>query len=590
MKSFLKYLLATIIGMFIVFGISALIIIGIMTAAMQSVKTRQVHISPNSVLKLKLNNPIPDRTSNNPFENFNFEDFSPRPQLGLNDLLRSIEKAKTDNNIKGIYLDLTMVPSGFGTIEEIRNALLDFKSSGKFITAYSEVYTQKAYYIASVADKLYLNPQGTLIFNGLQTEMVFLKDGLDKLGIDIQVVTGPDNIYKSAVEPLTRNQMSEYNKEQTSRYVNVLWSHMLDRISESRNIPTNVLIKTANEFKIHPTQELISTGLITGYKYKDEIISELKSDLEISEDKQIKVVQPFDYHKNKVKKYTTKNKIAVIYANGEMVPGEGDNESMGAEKISRSLREARKDSSVKAVVLRVNSGGGSALAAEIIWREVKLTAEAKTMIVSMGSYAASGGYYIASAADTILSSPSTITGSIGVFGVIPNAGELLNKKLGIHFDRVKTNKHSDIFSIERPLNPEEIEILNQAITHTYNIFLTRVAEGRNMSKEATNEISRGIVWIGVDAKRQGLIDMFGGLNKAITVAANNANINDYKIVEYPKRKPPFQQIIRGIQTKVQTNLLEKEMGSIHYKKYTEIKRILNKDYIQTSLPFQPVIY
>jgi protease-4 len=590
MKSFLKYLLATIVGMFIVFGISALIMIGIMTAAMQSVKTRQVHISPNSVLKLKLNNPIPDRTSNNPFENFNFEDFSPRPQLGLNDLLRSIEKAKTDNNIKGIYLDLTMVPSGFGTIEEIRNALLDFKSSGKFITAYSEVYTQKAYYIASVADKLYLNPQGTLIFNGLQTEMVFLKDGLDKLGIDIQVVTGPDNIYKSAVEPLTRNQMSEYNKEQTSRYVNVLWSHMLDRISESRNIPTNVLIKTANEFKIHPTQELISTGLITGYKYKDEIISELKSDLEISEDKQIKVVQPFDYHKNKVKKYTTKNKIAVIYANGEMVPGEGDNESMGAEKISRSLREARKDSSVKAVVLRVNSGGGSALAAEIICREVKLTAEAKTMIVSMGSYAASGGYYIASAADTILSSPSTITGSIGVFGVIPNAGELLNEKLGIHFDRVKTNKHSDIFSIERPLNPEEIEILNQAITHTYNIFLTRVAEGRNMSKEAADEISRGIVWIGVDAKRQGLIDMFGGLNKAITVAANNANINDYKIVEFPKRKPPFQQIIRGIQTKVQTNLLEKEMGTIHYKKYTEIKRILNKDYIQTSLPFEPVIY
>lgn len=590
MKSFLKYLLATIVGMLIVFGISALIMIGIMTAAMQSVKTKQVEVSPNSVLKLKLNNPIPDRTSNNPFENFNFEDFSPRPQLGLNDLLRSIEKAKTDNNIKGIYLDLTMVPSGFGTIEEIRNALLDFKSSGKFIMAYSEVYTQKAYYIASVADKLYLNPQGTLIFNGLQTEMVFLKDGLDKLGIDIQVVTGPDNIYKSAVEPLTRNQMSEYNKEQTSRYVNVLWSHMLDKISESRNIPTNVLIKTANEFKIHPTQELISTGLITGYKYKDEIISELKNDLGISDDKQIKVVQPFDYQKNKVKKYTTKDKIAVIYANGEMVPGEGDNESMGAEKISRSLRVARKDSSVKAVVLRVNSGGGSALAAEIIWREVKLTAEAKTMIVSMGSYAASGGYYIASAADTILSSPSTITGSIGVFGVIPNAGELLNDKLGIHFDRVKTNKHSDIFSIERPLNPEEIEILNQAITHTYNIFLTRVAEGRNISKEAADEISRGIVWIGVDAKRQGLIDMFGGLNKAITVAANNANIKDYKIVEYPQRKTPFQQLIKGIQTKVQTNLLEKEMGTIHYKKYTELKRILNKDYIQTSLPFQPVIY
>ncbi len=590
MKSFLKYLLATITGMLIVFGIAALMMFGIMAAVLKSAKPRQVQISSNSVLKLELNYPVPDRTSNNPFENFNFEDFSPRPHLGLNDLLRTIEKAKTDNNIKGIYLDLSMVPSSFGTLEEIRNALLDFKTSGKFIMAYSEIYTQKAYYIASVSDKIYLNPQGTLIFNGLQTEMVFLKDGLDKLGIDIQVVTGPGNIYKSAVEPLTRNEMSEYNKEQTSRYVNVLWSHMLDKISESRNIPTNVLNNKANEFKIHPSQELVSTGLITGYKYKDEIINELKKDLGISDDKPVAVVRAFDYKNHKTKKFTTNDKIAVIYANGEIVPGEGDNESMGAEKISRSIRTARKDSSVKAVVLRVNSGGGSALAAEIIWREVKLTAEAKTMIVSMGSYAASGGYYIACAADTILSDPTTITGSIGVFGIIPNAGELLNKNLGIHFDRVKTNRHSDIFSIERPLNPEETEILNQAITHTYNVFLTRVAEGRKMTKEAVDEISRGIVWIGIDAKRQGLIDMLGGLNKAITVAANNANIDDYIIVEYPKHKPAFQQLIKGLQSKVQTRFLEKEMGVLPFKKYTELKNILEQGHIQAKLPFKPVIY
>ncbi len=590
MKSFLKYLLATITGMLIVFGIAALMMFGILATVLKSAKPKQVQISPNSVLKLKLNYPVPDRTSNNPLENFNFENFSPRPHLGLNDLLRTIEKAKTDNNIKGIYLDLTMVSSSFGTIEEIRNALLDFKTSGKFIMAYSEIYTQKAYYIASVADKLYMNPQGTLIFNGLQTEMVFLKDGLDKLGIDIQVVTGPGNIYKSAVEPLTRNEMSEYNKEQTSRYVNVLWRHMLDKISESRNIPPNVLNNKANEFKIHPTRDLVSTGMITGYKYKDEIINELKKDLGISDDKHVAVIQPFDYQNYRTKKNITNDKIAVVYANGEIIPGEGDNESMGAEKISRSIRTARKDSSVKAVVLRVNSGGGSALAAEIIWREVKLTAEAKTMIVSMGSYAASGGYYIACAADTILSDPTTITGSIGVFGIIPNAGKLLNENLGIHFDRVKTNRHSDIFSIERPLNPEETEILNQAITHTYNVFLTRVAEGRKMTIEAVDEISRGIVWIGIDAKRKGLIDMIGGLNKAITVAANNANIKDYKIVEYPKRKTPFQQLIKGLQTKTQTTLLKKEMGRFHYKKYTELKNILEQEHIQAKLPFEPVIY
>ncbi|MFW6222024.1 MAG: signal peptide peptidase SppA [Bacteroidota bacterium] len=590
MKSFLKYLLATITGMLIVFGIAALMMFGIMAAAIKSAKPQKVQISPNSVLKLKLNYPVQDRTSNNPFENFNFKDFTHSTHMGLNDLLRTIEKAKTDNNIKGIYLDLTMIPSSFGTIEEIRNALLDFKTSGKFIMAYSEVYTQKAYYIASVADKIYMNPQGTLIFNGLQTEMAFLKDGLDKLGIDIQVVTGPGNIYKSAVEPFTQNEMSEYNKEQTSRYVNVLWSHMLDKISESRNIPTNVLNNKANEFKIHPTQELVSTGLLTGYKYKDEIINELKKDLGISDDKPVAIVQPFDYKNHKTKKNSTNDKIAVVYANGEIVPGEGDHESMGAEKISRSIRTARKDSSVKAVVLRINSGGGSALAAEIIWREVQLTAEAKTMIVSMGSYAASGGYYIACAADTILADPTTITGSIGVFGIIPNAGELLNDNLGIHFDRVKTNRHSDIFSIERPLNPEEIEILNQAITHTYNVFLTRVAEGRNMSKEAVDEISRGIIWIGIDAKRQGLVDMLGGLNKAITVAANNANIDEYKIVEYPKHKPAFQQLLKGLRSEVQTRVLEKEMGVLPFKKYTELKNILEQGHIQAKLPFKPVIY
>ncbi|MFC2152517.1 signal peptide peptidase SppA [Bacteroidota bacterium] len=559
--------------------------------AMVSSQDQPVKIKPNTVLHIKLNQPIMDRSNNNPMENFNFSTFAPNPQLGLNDILKNIRKAKSDANIDGIYLDLTFIQAGLATIEEIRNALIDFKESGKFIVSYSDTYTQPTYYLASISDKIYLNPEGLLILVGLRSEIMFFKDGLEKIGVEPQIVRGKNNKFKSYVEPYMYNKMSDENRQQIMAYMGTIWDHMLKGISMEREISVKRLNEIADNLSLKDVELAVTSGLVDGLKYKDEILQELAQLTNKTDEKEIEHVSLSKYTKvpDRKRKALEKNKIGVVYASGTMIMGEGGEGSIGSNRISRAIREARKDSSIKAIVLRINSGGGAALSADIIWREVKLAQETKPVIVSFGDVAASGGYYIAAPAEKIIASPNSITGSIGVIGLFFTGKELLNEKLGIHVDVAKTNNFADIGSFARPFSAEEKEVFQYMVEDTYDDFLTKVGEGRNMSIEDVDKIGQGRVWSGVNAIENGLIDGFGGLEDAIALAAEAANIESYRIVDYPKLKDPFQQFLEELQGNVRASFLKKELGS-EYKYYKALKEITNHQGIQARMPYEIDIY
>ena len=588
MKSFFKYVLATVLGIILSSILLFFIVIGGI-GAMVSSQDQPVKIKPNTVLHVMLDQPIMDRSNNNPFENFDFSSFKPETQLGLNDILKNIEKAKTDPNIKGIYLDLTVIPTGIATIEEIRNALIDFKESGKFLISYSDSYTQPTYYLASVADKVYMNPEGILMFVGLRSEIMFFKEALDKLGIEPQIIR--HGSFKSAVEPLMYKQMSKENRLQIETFMGSIWDHVLKGISEERNISIKKLNELADNLTLKDAQLAVDNGLIDELKYKDEILSELAELTEQKDDKKIESISLAKYTKvpNIKRKSLEKNKIAVVYANGNVIMGEGEEGTIGSDRISRAIREARKDSSIKAIVFRVNSGGGSALASEVIWREVKLAQEVKPVIASLGDMAASGGYYIVSPAQKIVASPNTLTGSIGVFGVVPNAKKLLNEKLGIYVDAVKTNEHSDMYSLFKPLSAQEKEAIHYGIENVYETFITHVAEGRNMTKEEVDKIGQGRVWSGANAIENGLIDAFGGLDDAIALAAEAANLEKYRTVDYPKLKDPFQVLMQDLQGNVKASILKQELGS-EYKYYNMLKNTIGQKGIQARIPYDIEVY
>jgi len=560
------------------------------SALIGAAEKKSVNIQPNTVLRINITQPVTDRTSNNPFENFDFAEFKPRQQLGLNDILKSIENAKNDSRIKGIYLDMPFLPANHATVEEIREALVGFKESGKFILAYGDIYTQKMYYLATVADHIYLNPQGWIDLRGLSVDILFMKEALSKLGVEPQIIRKGQ--YKTAVEPFTRNNMSYENKTQTAVYVNSMWNYMLDKISAAKNISPGQLNKMADELKFMEAETLLDHELIDDIKYKDQVLDELKK-LSGNTKKKNMTVDLYEYANTLRKKKSLnsqKNKIAVIYAQGDITVGEGEENIIGSEKTSRAIRKARKDSAVKAVVFRINSGGGSAMAAEVIWREVKLTREVKPVIVSMGDYAASGGYYIACAADTIVANPLTITGSIGVYGIVPNAQKLLNEKLGIYFDRYKTNKSSDFLALDRPITKDEEMVLTKMVDETYNTFLSNIQEGRNMPYEELEEIAKGKIWSGINAKENGLIDMFGGLNTAINVASEKAGVYHYEVLELPAQKEPLEMLMTGFKTQAFEWMLKKELGE-DYIRYASLKNMLNSnDLIQAIMPFKIKIY
>jgi protease-4 len=568
MKSFLKYTLATIVGI-LISGLLFFIVFFSVVGGMISKGEEPAEIKSQSILKMNLDRTIMDRSSKSPFESFDFMSFEPRKMLGLNDILANIEKAGKDDDIEGIYLDLSVIPAGMATVEEIRNALIDFKESGKFIIAYSDDFYQKAYYLASVADKVYLNPAGRVNLTGLSAQIMFYKEGLDKLGVDMQIIR--QGKYKSAAEPFMQNEMSKENRKQTKAYVDALWNQMSEGISKHREINIDTLNRLTNDLVLNSSEISMQYGLVDGLKYKDEIIRELKDSSDVDEDlrlvglgKYTRVPRIRDY------KGLAKDKIAVVYAMGMVIMGEGEEGSIGSDRISRAIRKAREDSSIKAIVFRVNSGGGSALASEVIWRELRLAQREKPVIASFGDVAGSGGYYIAAPADTILASPNSITGSIGVIGMIPNVKELMNDKLGIHTEEVKSHKHADLFNPFRPMKAQEKSVLKDILDETYETFIEHVAQGRDMKEEEVREIAQGRVWSGVDAKQVGLIDDFGGLQKAVAMAAESAGLEKYRTVELPRLKDPFQEFINEFTGNVKTWVLKETLGNeARYYKYLQ---------------------
>ena len=547
MKQFLKFTLASAVGL--VFGVFSLILI--FTIIASSGESKEVKLSEAHILRIELNGSIQDRVEDMPFDlgKLRGEKVS---TLGLNDILTNIKKAKKDEHIKGIYLEMGFLNAGFATIEEIRNALLDFKESGKFITTYSEIYTQRAYYLASVADNICIYPEGALELKGLNSTAIFFTNALKKIGVEPQIIR--HGKFKSAVEPFMLTEMSDANREQVETFMGSIWGQFLDDVASDRQLTSDRLNKIANNLEVRTPKDALELGLIDSLFYRDQLENHFASLMEKENYDDVKFIKLKKYNRvrneNSREKFK-KEKIAVIYAQGEIKSGEGSETVIGSERLSKAIRQARKDEKVKAIVLRVNSPGGSALASDVIWREMKLAQEKKPVVVSMGDVAASGGYYIACVADKIYASPNTITGSIGVFGVLMSFEELLTDKLGLTFDQVKTNKFADLGIPNRPLTKEEYDIIHESVVNIYDTFTSKVAEGRNMSQENVDNIGQGRVWSGINAMDINLIDEYGGLEEAIAGAAQLAEMEAYRIYELPERKDPFQEFFKKLEEDMQ---------------------------------------
>ncbi|MGC9353401.1 MAG: signal peptide peptidase SppA [Mariniphaga sp.] len=585
MKEFFKYVLATVVGVIAVSIIGFLLFfmtIGIIISAAE----KQVSVQNNSMLVLDLERQIVDRAPNDPFQDLDIPGFPQLKTIGLDDIQTSLRKAVHDDRIKGVYLKLSMVNGGMASVEEIRNMLIAFKDScDKPIYAYGDMYDQKSYYLATVADEIVVHPLGSVDFRGLGGEMMFYTKALEKLGIEMQIVR--HGKFKAAVEPFMLEKMSEENREQQLTYLGSLWNHMLHGISETRKISVDQLNVLADEVQtFRQGQKAVESGLVDAAKYKDEVLDDLREITGIEAKKGVPVIGATNYAKVQVKgaeKQFSRNKIAVIYASGEIGMSVGGETIIGDE-IGREIRKVRQDSSYKAIVLRVNSPGGAVFDSEVIWREVKLAAEEKTMVVSFGDVAASGGYYIACAADQIVAHPNTITGSIGIFGMIPNMGELFNDKLGITTDVVKTNKNSDLLSVTRPMTEYERQLLQQSIEEGYDLFISHVAEGRKMTKEQVDDVGQGRVWSGENAKEIGLIDEFGGLQHAIDLAAEIEGLENYRTVPLPALPDPFQQLLKKGTDNVRTWFLKNQLGE-HYRYYEFLKKSSEMSGIFARIPY-----
>ncbi len=591
MRQFFKYLFASMLG-FILGGILLFfIIIGIVSSVVSSMdKDKKTELNKSSVLYLDFQRMIQDRASNNPLENLSLTDFSTETNIGLNTVLENIKKAKTDNNIKGIFIELTTINSGIASVEEIRNALLDFKQSGKPIICYSEGYSQKSYYLASAANKVYLNPQGGLDFKGLSSEIMFFKGLLEKADVEPQVIR--HGRYKSAVEPFILDKMSVDNRAQTKSFIQNIWNSLVNNIAVSRNISKEELNRIADNIAIREPEDAVKYKLVDKLVYKDEVLEELKvlTGKTKKDDKpELITLKKYNTVPGSEKKSLKDDQIAVIYASGEIESGEGTNNKIGSETVSKAIREARLNDKIKAIVLRVNSPGGSALASEVIWREADLANKVKPVVVSMGDVAASGGYYISSASRKIFASPNTITGSIGVFGVLFNTQKLLTNKLGITTDTVKTNRMSDFASFTRPLTGEEKQIIQQSVEKIYDVFTKRVADNRKIKQSDVDSIGQGRVWSGIEAKEIGLIDEFGGLNDAIAAAAKMANAEKYRIVELPKQKDPFKELMSEVMNDAETKYLEYKLGD-EAKYFNKLSHLLKMQGIQARMPYDFDLY
>jgi protease-4 len=585
MKQFFKFMFASALGL--VVGI--FLLFAIMAGIGASMGGQQVaEVKDKSVLHVKLDFEIKERGTNSPFGNFDPATFEQKPSVGLNTILKCLDNAAKDDKIKGVYLDMQSIPAGMATVEEIRNGLLKFKESGKWIVAYSEIYSQKAYYVASVADEIWLNPQGMVEWKGLGAQLMFMKGMFEKLEVEPQIIRYGK--FKSAVEPLILDKMSEANRMQTMTYMSDLWNKMLIGVSDQRSKSVEELDGFAQNATIQNAKDAKEKGLVDELLFKDQVFDNLRSRLEIEdEDEKIEFISFGKYKDAPAPKddelVSKKDKIAVVYAVGSIEGGQGNDETIGSEKISAEIRKARKDDKVKAIVLRVNSPGGSALASDVIWREVVLAKAVKPVVVSMGDVAASGGYYIACAADSILAQPNTITGSIGVFGVLMNAKNMVNNKLGIMIDTVKTNRFADLGTPFRPLTGMERGIIQNGVNEIYTDFITKVAEGRGMKVADVDSIGQGRVWSGEDALEIGLVDKLGGIEDAIEVAAGMASVENYRVVEYPKQKDPVQAFMEELTGQGEEVFLKHRLGQ-YYEYVKDVEELMNMEGVQARLPYQ----
>lgn len=577
---FLGNLLASILGTLIALGIIFLLFIVI---AMALGETDKVAVKSNSVLEIKFDGAVKDYApKGNDFldEFFAFTD----GKVGLNEIINAIENAKNDENIAGISINALDVNAGISQTQAIRNKLEEFKESGKFIMAYGDVYNQKSYYLSSVADSVFMNPLGGIDFKGLSTEVLFFKDLQDKTGVKLEVIR--HGKYKSAVEPFLYNKMSDENREQIIAFLQSIWGELLVDISKSRNKTIEELNAVADNLWARNARLAIENNIVDDAVYMDEYDAKLKMASGILADDELSKITLSDYistGKGRVIS-TSSNKIAVIYAQGEIVYGKGNEDYIGQELIIEALRKARKDRNVKAIVLRVNSPGGSALASELIWRELELTKKELPLVVSMGDVAASGGYYLACNADRIFAEPTTISGSIGVFGAVPNLSKLADN-IGINAEQVSTNK-SPNYSLFEPITDEFVAVTKEGVEDVYTAFLERVSAGRNMTVQEVDSIAQGRVWSGVDAVQIGLVDELGSLEDAISYAAELANIVDYRVRNYPDYKLNLGDKLSSFPfMKSREKAMIEALGVENYKTYQTIKQFSEIKGMQARMPF-----
>lgn len=543
-----------------------------------------------TILHLNLTEEISERASDNPFANLNPMSLEVGKGLGLDRILECLEKASRDPNVRGIYLEVPSVNGGMASMEEIRNGLNAFKKSGKFIYAYADVYSQGGYYLASTADQVWMNPEGMLDMRGMSASIPFFKGTLEKLEVKPEIIR--HGKFKSAVEPFILDKMSDENRAQTAEYVDDLWSHYLVKVGESRKIPADSLKSYAANFRIRTASDAVEMGLVDTLAYMDVFLKQLCEKTGKSDEEDLELVglsKYYDFADPGPEKEPTRDKIAVIYAVGDIVSGKGNESEIGSESLSKTIREVRNDDKVKAVVLRVNSPGGDALASDIIWREMELCRKSKPVIVSMGDVAASGGYYISCNADSIFAQPNTITGSIGVFGLMFNIQDMLKNKLGVTYDSYNTGSYADLGSMTRPMTDSERSIMQSFVEQTYATFTGRVSAGRSMSVAQVDSIGQGRVWSGIDARRLGLVDALGGINEAILAAAKKAGLKNYRVADYPKQKDPIKALLDDISGESAVKAFEKrfETGAQYLQTIESVKKMRG---IQARFIFDRISY
>ena len=566
MNSFIKVFLASLLALFV------FVLVGffLLSAVISSIASARPQTGDKAVLLIDLEDAYNEQARPNPLAAFSADDQYDQP--GLFDLVRMIRYAKSDSSIKGIYIKCRQNSNGIASSEEIRNALLDFKSGNKFIYAYGDVISQGGYYVANVADKIYCNPKGGLEWKGYSIDYIFLKQALNKLEIEPQIFYAGK--FKSATEPFRDDKMSEPNRLQTRELLDYIYKNLLVKTAKVRGIDTATLHSYADQLMIRTASDAVRYKLIDGIKYDDEVQGEMKKLIKIEKDKKINFVSTGKYAKAvNFKTGGGSNRIAVIYAEGDIVDGKGGQEQIGGERFRDLVRKARFDERVKAIVFRVNSGGGSALASEVMWREISITRKEKPVILSFGDVAASGGYYLAADADSIFAQPNTITGSIGVFTIIPNMQNFFRNKLGVTFDGVKTAAHADGMSAIKPLSETEKRFIQTDVDSIYLTFLTRVAEGRGMSIAQVDSIAQGRVWTGEKALALGLVDRIGNIQDAIDCAARMAKLDEYAVREYPEPQNLFQTLFGGYKETAATKTIRESLGEEEFRIFTSLKKI-----------------